>query len=60
VSAVDMIRGVTIASMLLAACVGCGEPPRARVVPATRAASAGDGNRHEEAVTKPPRAIATH
>jgi hypothetical protein len=55
-----MIRGIMIASMLLVVCAGCGEPPRARVVPVTPAASAGDDARHENAVTKPPRAIATH
>jgi hypothetical protein len=53
-----------IASVVLAASAGCGEVPRARVVPVTPAGSSGDGDDargpHENAVTKPPRAIATH
>jgi hypothetical protein len=54
-----MIRAVMIASVVLAASAGCGEAPRARVVPVTPAGSSGDGP-HENAATKPPRAIATH
>jgi hypothetical protein len=59
-----MIRAVMIASVVLAASAGCGEAPRARVVPVTPAGSSGDGDDargpHENAMTKPPRAIATH
>jgi hypothetical protein len=61
---VEMIRAVMIASVVLTASAGCGEPPRARVVPVTPAGVSGDGGDahgpQEKAVTKPPRAIATH
>jgi hypothetical protein len=55
-----MARGAVMVFVLLAACAGCGAPPRARVVPVTPGASSGGGDAAENAVTKPPRAIATH
>jgi hypothetical protein len=55
-----MVRGAAFAILLLMACAGCGEPPRARVVPVTSGASSGVDEPAAGAVTKPARAIATH
>jgi hypothetical protein len=52
-----MQRGMAIVSVLLMACAGCGEAPRAKTVPLTPAQGEKPAS---EAVTKVPRAIATH
>ena len=54
-----MARWVAIAGLMLGL-AGCGEAHRTRVVPVTPTSASGGDEAAERAVTKPPRAIATH
>ncbi len=54
-----MLRWVAIVG-LVAGLAGCGEAHRTRVVPVTPATASSGDDDAERAVTKPPRAIATH
>jgi hypothetical protein len=54
-----MLRWVALAGFFLGV-TGCGEAHRTRVVPVTPTSARGDDAAAAGAVTKPPRAIATH
>jgi len=54
-----MLRWVAIACYILGL-AGCGETHRSRVVPVTPTSASSGDDAAARAVTKPPRAIATH
>jgi hypothetical protein len=54
-----MLRWLVIAGFFLVL-AGCGETPRTRVVPVTPASVSSGEDAASRAVTRPPRAIATH